>query len=98
MSEGKSKVCGSGEKTEGRAARIPMLSPSPTPQMPSFLGGHSPPVGICVGESNNPTLQRLHPAEESAAWVGVQRSGQTKGVSVTELCGFAVEAVPSTFP
>ena len=39
-------------------------------------------------------MQRLDPAEESAARVGLKSSGQTQGVSVTELCGFGVGVIP----
>ena len=38
-----------------------MLSPSPTPQVPSYLGGTPPLYGIRLGESNNPTLWTLLP-------------------------------------
>lgn len=39
------------------------------------------------------TLQSFSPAEESTAWVGEQRCGQTQGVSVTQLYGFGTEAI-----
>ena len=46
---GNSGVCGSGERAKGRAARIPELNSSPTPQTLFFLGGVLPCIGNRLG-------------------------------------------------
>lgn len=84
------------ESAEGLAASIPVLCPSPTPQMPTFLGGGLLSYNISLGECNSynlwtsspSILQSLSPVEESAAWVRKLKYGQTQGISMIELCGF----------
>lgn len=83
-----------------------MLSPSPTPQMPHFLGGALFPYCISLGECNSPTLQNPHhttlqsscPVEDSATWTWSIEVQADSGVPMTELCDSGVGVIPPTFP
>ena len=101
-------VCGSGKTAEGT---VTMNTPSHTPFLSAetcleVAPLNSPPYGINLRECNSPnlwtpcypTLQNSCPLEESATWARVYTSVQTLGVSVTELCGLGVGAIPLTFP
>ena len=103
---GEPGVYGSLEKAEGTPARTSVLSPSPTPPMPSFLGGSLPSTRASRGKQQPHLLGPILPLPAGLHTLlrsqlpGPQckRSVQTQGVSVTELCGFGARAISPTFP
>ena len=62
------------ERAERTAAKVSVLSSSPTPKTPSFVGGALPSIGMNLEEcSRYPLWMPCHPTEQSAAWARVNR-------------------------